>query len=163
RTHRPLTQLRSRSRLRLHLNPRAMPEPQSASPTPPAGSRMPAEWEPHAATWLAWPHQASDWPGKLAPIPWVSPATARPLPTRVAELTGRPVWRPTCHGKRVVLEGGSIDVNGAGLLLTTEECLLSDFQCRNPGMNRADYERVFADYLGVRTVLWLNRGIAGDD
>jgi agmatine deiminase len=63
----------------------------------------------------------------------------------------------------VVLEGGSIDVNGAGLLLTTEECLLSDVQCRNPGMSRADYERVFADYLGVKKTLWLNRGIAGDD
>jgi agmatine deiminase len=81
----------------------------------------------------------------------------------VADLTGRPVWRPECHGKRVVLEGGSIDVNGAGLLLTTEECLLSDIQCRNPGMSRADYERVFADYLGVTKTLWLNRGIAGDD
>jgi agmatine deiminase len=63
----------------------------------------------------------------------------------------------------VVLEGGSIDVNGSGLLLTTEECLLSEVQCRNPGMSRADYERVFADYLGVKSVLWLNRGIAGDD
>ena len=63
----------------------------------------------------------------------------------------------------MVLEGGSIDVNGRGLLLTTEECLLSDVQCRNPGMTRADYERVFAEYLGVRKVLWLNRGIVGDD
>ena len=67
------------------------------------------------------------------------------------------------HGRRVVLEGGSIDVNGAGLLLTTEECLLSDVQQRNPGLTRADYEQVFAEYLGVRKVLWLGRGIAGDD
>jgi agmatine deiminase len=67
------------------------------------------------------------------------------------------------NGRRIVLEGGSIEVNGQGLLLTTEECLLSDIQCRNPGMQRGDYERMFADYLGVKKVLWLNRGIAGDD
>jgi agmatine deiminase len=206
---------------------------------------MPAEWEAHASTWLAWPHQASDWPGKLAPIPWVYAEIVRHLhcrehvhilvndapkekaahrvltkagvdrdrvtfhrwttdrvwtrdsgptflvgrggqkglldwrfnawakydnwqnddrlPTRMARLTGLPTWRPTCHGRRVVLEGGSIEVNGTGLLLTTEECLLSNIQCRNPGMSRADYERVFADYLGVKKVLWLNHGIAGDD
>ena len=206
---------------------------------------MPAEWEPHVATWLAWPHQAADWPGKLAPIPWVYAEIVRHLhrrehvhilandpakekaarraltkagvdlarvafhrwptdrvwtrdsgptfllgpdgakglldwrfnawakydnwhkddqvPTRVAGLTGLPIWRPTCRGQRVVLEGGSIEVNGAGLLLATEECLLSDVQCRNPGMDRQDYELVFADYLGVKKVLWLNRGIAGDD
>jgi agmatine deiminase len=63
----------------------------------------------------------------------------------------------------VVLEGGSIDVNGQGLLLTTEECLLSKQQERNPGMSRADYEEVFARYLGVDKVIWLKRGIAGDD
>ena len=63
----------------------------------------------------------------------------------------------------MVLEGGSIDVNGHGLMLTTEECLLSTVQQRNPPMDRADYERVFADYLGVKKVLWLGRGIAGDD
>jgi agmatine deiminase len=63
----------------------------------------------------------------------------------------------------VVLEGGSIDVNGEGLLLTTEECLLSEVQARNPGMIRADYEAVFARSLGVRKTLWLGRGIAGDD
>jgi agmatine deiminase len=67
------------------------------------------------------------------------------------------------NGPRVVLEGGSIDVNGRGLLLTTEECLLSEVQQRNPGFTRADYEQVFAQYLGVRKVLWLGRGIAGDD
>lgn len=74
-----------------------------------------------------------------------------------------PCWRPELRGVRVVLEGGSIDVNGAGLLLTTEECLLSDVQQRNPGLSRADLERVFADYLGIRKTLWLNKGIAGDD
>jgi agmatine deiminase len=212
---------------------------------PPPGYRMPAEWEPHAATWLAWPHQASDWPGKLAAIPWVYAEIVRHLhrrehvhilvndatkeaaarrvltkagvdlgritfhqwptdrvwtrdsgptflvgpngerglldwrfnawakyadwrnddrvPARVADAAHLPVWQPTCHGRRVVLEGGSIEVNGRGLLLTTEECLLSDVQSRNPGMSREDYQRVFADYLGVKKVLWFNRGIAGDD
>ena len=62
-----------------------------------------------------------------------------------------------------MLEGGSIDVNGAGKLLTTEECLLSDVQARNPGLGRRDYERAFHDYLGIDEVIWLNRGIAGDD
>ena len=65
--------------------------------------------------------------------------------------------------RRVVLEGGSIDVNGAGLLLTTEECLLSEVQQRNPGVSREQLEQVFADFLGVDQVIWLNRGIAGDD
>ena len=64
---------------------------------------------------------------------------------------------------RVVLEGGSIDVNGEGTLLTTEECLLSKVQQRNPGFRREDYEQVFATYLGIRKVIWLGRGIAGDD
>jgi agmatine deiminase len=62
-----------------------------------------------------------------------------------------------------VLEGGSIDVDGQGLLLTTEECLLSPVQARNPGLTHADLERLFADYLGVKKVLWLGEGIAGDD
>jgi agmatine deiminase len=72
-------------------------------------------------------------------------------------------WRPEHRAKRVVLEGGSIDVNGAGLLLTTEECLLSKVQERNPGFTRKDYEKVLAKYLGVQKVLWLGRGIMGDD
>ena len=62
-----------------------------------------------------------------------------------------------------MLEGGSIDVNGAGKLLTTEECLLSDVQARNPGLGRRELERAFHDYLGIDEVIWLNRGIAGDD
>ena len=65
--------------------------------------------------------------------------------------------------QRVVLEGGSIDTNGAGVLLTTEECLLSDIQCRNPGMGRAEYELLFAETLGIHQTIWLGRGIAGDD
>jgi agmatine deiminase len=64
---------------------------------------------------------------------------------------------------RVVLEGGSIDVNGEGTLLTTEECLLSKIQQRNPGFRREDYEQVFATYLGVENVIWLGQGVAGDD
>ncbi len=63
----------------------------------------------------------------------------------------------------VVLEGGSIDVNGQGLMLTTEECLLSKVQQRNPGLTREDLEKIFSDYLGVEKVIWLGRGIAGDD
>ena len=65
--------------------------------------------------------------------------------------------------RRVVLEGGSIDVNGRGTLLTTEECLLSDVQQRNPGVGREQLEQLFADYLGIKKVIWLGRGIAGDD
>ena len=215
------------------------------SPKSPAGFRMPAEWEPHAATWIAWPHKAGDWPGKLAPIPWVYAEIVRLLhrtervnilvrdaakesiarrvltkagvdldrvtfrkwptdrvwtrdygptfvvgpakekafidwrftgwakypehknddavPGRVARATRLPNWRPTINGERVVLEGGCIDVSGDGLLLTTEECLLSNVQSRNPEMNEVDYERVFAEYLGIEKVLWLGRGIAGDD
>ncbi|MEZ6142704.1 MAG: agmatine deiminase family protein [Zavarzinella sp.] len=207
--------------------------------------RMPAEWEPHASTWIAWPHQASDWPGKMTPIPWVyaefvrllsqhelvnivvstatklatvesilAKAGADPaavklwhwptdrtwtrdsgpifvnnrnkervaldwkfnawakydnyqhdnrLPKKVAGAVGVTSLSPDFQGKPIVLEGGSIDVNGTGLLISTEECLLSDVQCRNPGMTRSDYEAVFAKYLGIRKVLWLGRGIAGDD
>lgn len=209
------------------------------------GLRMPAEWEPHRGTWLAWPHRRADWPGRFAPIPWVYAEIVRALtrheevnllvadadqktaarkvltraqadlarvrfhicptdrswvrdsgpifvvnpagewtaldwhfngwakypdwthddrvPAFVASVRGLPTLRPTCPGHRVVLEGGSIDVNGQGLMLTTEECLLSTIQQRNPPMDRADYERVFADYLGVKKVLWLGQGVAGDD
>ena len=205
---------------------------------------MPAEWEPHEATWLAWPHEKSDWPGKFAPIPWLYGEIVRHL-SRVervrilvqdreaeegvrkilkkchADLAAveffhhptdrswtrdycplfvqkKPVknageiaithWRfngwakyDNCRNDartpafiarklklervetRLVLEGGSIDVNGAGKLLTTEECLLSDVQARNPGLGRQGIERAFKDYLGVSEVIWLNRGIAGDD
>ncbi len=270
------------------------------------GYRMPAEWEPHAATWLAWPHFHGDWPGKFEPIPWVYAEIIRHLakhervelivqnaaaarqarrvleradafsasvrfhrwptnrvwlrdsgciflkhdPVGTAAL-GRPAgphawqlsphedhphehregyeftradrelkkagalapegplalkfrfngwakysnWRhddkigrlmiqaaiptlaaktaarmghphetvPTSGGKRIVLEGGSIDVNGAGTLLTTEECLLTKVQERNPHMTRVHYEKAFADYLGCTHTIWLGRGIVGDD
>jgi agmatine deiminase len=206
---------------------------------------MPAEWEPHDATWLAWPHAAGDWPGKFAPIPWVyaeivrnvargetvrllvndaaheararrvlaraAVRTARVEPhrfrtdrswmrdagpifvrrggeravarfrfdawakypdfrndARVAERAARSLGLPLLpvrhRGRDVVLEGGAIDVNGRGTLLTTEECLLDPaVQVRNPGFGRADYEEVLRDAMGARNVIWLGKGIAGDD
>ncbi|MBV8817731.1 MAG: agmatine deiminase family protein [Acidobacteriaceae bacterium] len=215
--------------------------------SPPAalGFRMPAEWEPHEATWLAWPHEITDWPGKFAPIPWVYGEVVRHLSrvekvrilvedgdvqqkarrvlqkcgaqmdavefwhvqtdrswTRdfcpifvrntngergvlnwrfngwakydnsqhddavtesVAPRLGGHMWTPKWHDRRVVLEGGSIDVNGAGTILTTEECLLSPIQARNPELTRQDIEAVFAQFLGAKHTLWLHHGIAGDD
>jgi agmatine deiminase len=258
---------------------------------------MPAEWEPHAATWLAWPHFHEDWPGKFEPIPWVYAEIIRNLSRhervelivrdaaeeklarktlkrahalnenvrfhrwatnrvwtrdsgcafvragakapsssfeelnagpeallhpkatsagrgqsararthvpplidfggagvlaradRLAAIKWRfnawakyPNWkhdekigslmasaagvqefRPMFGKNRVVLEGGSIDVNGSGSLLTTEECLLSRVQQRNPGMKKKDYEKIFAEYLGATNVIWLGSGIVGDD
>jgi len=214
------------------------------------GYRMPAEWEPHEATWLAWPHNPEDWPGKFQPIPWVyaeivrllaarervhilvddlkSEARARSIlaravanldqvsfhawptdrvwtrdsgpifvrnaegrvavtnwrfnawakyddwqlddqvPGRVTGLLGVPEWQPEIELKngakhRLVLEGGSIDTNGEGILLTTEECLLSEVQQRNPGVSREELDQAFHDYLGIDQVIWLGRGVAGDD
>ena len=204
------------------------------------GFRMPAEWEPHDATWIAWPHNREDWPGRFAPIPWVYAEIVRKLarvervrilvqnPT--AEAAARQIlrkaganleaveffhaptdrvwtrdycplfvknragevaltnWRFNAWAKYddwandaaipatlaaalklrawepgLVLEGGSIDVNGRGLLLTTEECLLSPVQARNPQLDRRQIEQALGDYLGVRGVIWLRNGIAGDD
>jgi agmatine deiminase len=216
--------------------------------------RMPAEWEPHEATWLAWPQNRSDWPGKFNAIPLVYAEIARHLaqvervevicrdatveraarrvlrhcavnldgvrfhhwPTNRAwlrdsgpifvRLNGQaaprtpllitnwgfnawakyPDWeldnalpgniarelslsavepQVNVAGRilNVILEGGSIDVNGCGTMLTTEECLLSAQQQRNPGLGRDHLEQVFAQYLGARKVIWLNRGIVGDD
>jgi len=210
-----------------------------------AGYRMPAEWEPHEATWIAWPHERADWPGKFAAIPWVyveivrqlalservrilvdSAAVSRrvrlllrkgsvdleqveffefptdrvwtrdygpifvtnpngevaqtdwqfnawakypnwqrddAIPAQIQQALGLRSWQPHKGKRRLVLEGGSIDVNGQGLLLTTEECLLDSVQARNPELARADLEKAFADYLCVAHVLWLGKGIAGDD
>ena len=207
--------------------------------------RMPAEWEPHAATWLGWPHELTDWPGKFAPIPWAfaeivrhlsrvervyllveSVAAEKPVrailkkaganldavdffrvptdrgwmrdsgPICVKNAEGEVAYNnfvfngwakysnhkkdaavvakanqklkkrlilPMHAGRRVVLEGGSIDVNGRGTLLTTEECLQSKVQERNPGFTKRDYEETFREYLGITKVLWLGNGIAGDD
>jgi agmatine deiminase len=81
----------------------------------------------------------------------------------MAKASGAPELHPESLGTRIVLEGGSIDVNGAGTILTTEECLLSKEQERNPHMARVHYEKAFADYLGAPHTIWLGRGILGDD
>ncbi len=210
-----------------------------------SGYRLPAEWERHEATWLGWPHNKSDWPGKFPPIPWVyaeivkrissgekarivvqsgeherqaravlkaanvDPSNVefyimktdrgwtrdsgpqfmkneggvaqvnfrfngwakypnykkdRRLPGFISRKLRLQSFMPEHNGRHVVLEGGSIDYNGAGTLLTTEECLLDDkTQVRNPGFTKGDYEMVFRDYLGIENVLWLGKGIAGDD
>jgi agmatine deiminase len=210
--------------------------------------RMPAEWEEHEATWLGWPHNLSDWPGRFAPIPWVYGDIVRKLaegeivrilvPSKVHETKARRVlervgaatgrveffrwptdrgWTrdfgPLCvrrehpepevavarfrftgwarypdhrkddlvperaakafdlqlrravhRGRPVVLEGGAIDVNGKGTILTTGECLLDPFvQVRNAGFKRADYEQVFLENLGATHAIWLGKGLAGDD
>jgi agmatine deiminase len=85
------------------------------------------------------------------------------IPQRVAELYDMPEIKPEIDGQRLVLEGGSIDTNGAGILLTTEECLLSEVQQRNPGVGREQLETAFQKYLGIDQVVWLHRGCAGDD
>jgi agmatine deiminase len=89
------------------------------------------------------------------------------LPGKFERWLGLRRWEPRVeqggHHVRVVMEGGAIDVNGRGTLLTTEECLLGEVQARNPGLDRAVLEQVLADYLGVRQVIWLGRGIDGDD
>jgi agmatine deiminase len=85
--------------------------------------------------------------------------------TAVASITGlgREEPRHPANGERIVLEGGGIDVNGDGLLLVTEEWLLSDVQIRNPGLTRTDYERIFATWLGIDQTIWLGEGCVGDD
>jgi agmatine deiminase len=197
---------------------------------------MPAEWEPHAATWLAWPHKRESWPGKFEPIPplyaqlvrtlaqfepvhilaggpavmaeanalvgdvanvtlhdiptndaWtrdhgptflVGPpgATAAlvdwgynawggkyppfdlddAVPEKIAAWSGRRLFKPG-----IILEGGAIDSNGCGTILTTEQCLLNPN--RNPQLCCTDMQRYLADYLGAKKVLWLGEGIEGDD
>jgi agmatine deiminase len=211
------------------------------------GRRMPAEWEPHDATWVGWPHHRPDWPDKFEPIPWVYAEIVRVLHTServeilchtpevredaiaacqahdvdlahcrfhlvpsdrvwlrdsgptgvmrgdgsieciawqfngwakydnyasdakiaraVAEIAGLPVTvaqRPDGEGP-LVLEGGGIETDGRGTMLVTEEWLLSDVQVRNPGMTREMYEQAFADYLGIRSTIWLGEGCVGDD
>ena len=207
------------------------------SETPAAlGYRMPAEWEPHAATWLSWPHNRATWPGQFEPIPgvwaqlvrtlapfepvhilaggeavmaearrlvgdvqgvtlhaiatndaWardhgpmflVGPPDAPPalvhwgynawggkyapidqdqrVPQRIADAIGYLRFEPG-----IILEGGAVDFNGRGTVLTTEQCLLN--KNRNPGLSRADVERRLADYCAARHVIWLGQGIVGDD
>lgn len=214
---------------------------------------MPAEWESMAATWMVWPHNRSDWPGKFEPVPYVYAEIVRHLsrvgrvelvvndeaherkaasvlkfanvlpartdsigfhrwptnrgwtrdsgpifvrrrggqraiinwrfnawakyknwqkdnllPLHIADVLQIPCLSPAFaadddNAHLVVLEGGSIDVDGQGTLLTTEECLLSSVQQRNPGMTRDDLEFVLGLFLGVKKVIWLDRGIVGDD
>ncbi len=205
---------------------------------------MPAEWETHAATWLAWPHHPTDWPGKLNTIRWVYTEIVRKIAlgetvhllvrskeegraaARYLERAGGDVaavefivhptnrgwmrdsgplfvrralrrkletaivqfhfnawakyadWQKDARvpetaarrlGKRlfdapVILEGGGIEVNGRGTLITTEECYLDpEIQVRNPGMDRAGFEAALRDCLGVRNIHWLAGGLAGDD
>ena len=209
---------------------------------------MPAEWEVHAATWLAWPHNRDDWPGKFDLIPPVFVEIARQLsltervrlivaneeqehavrrlldnggadlsqvdfyraptdrswtrdfvplfvrrPNEVAavkfcfdgwarydnhtrdEEAGRAVaawrgmtaWEPTAPDaggtRRVVLEGGAIDVDGEGTLLASDDCLLTGSHARNAWLGKAGTEKVLRDYLGVEKVVWVGAGVAGDD
>ena len=85
------------------------------------------------------------------------------LPVAISDFLKVERVQPFHKNKRIVLEGGSIDVNGKGTLLTTEECLLSKKQERNPGFESADYETLFEKYLGIQNVVWLDKGIVGDD
>jgi agmatine deiminase len=113
--------------------------------------------------------------GQLAVIDWRFNGWAKyanhrrddRLPARIARRLGLRAWEPTVEVNgtptRVVMEGGAIDVNGLGTLLTTEECLLGEVQARNPGLDRGGVEKVLSDHLGVTHVVWLGRGIAGDD
>ena len=208
--------------------------------------RIPAEWEEHEATWLGWPHNKEDWPGKFTPIPWVYTEIVRYISRdekvriiveskqhkekaervlKAADISSGNIefftlktnrgwtrdsgpifikepdnkisavnfkfngWAKYSNYKKdeklpdfiskkfrikkkvavfrnrhVVLEGGSIDTNGKGTLITTEECLIDDkVQVRNPGFTKNDYEEVFKEYLGISNVIWLGKGIAGDD
>lgn len=85
------------------------------------------------------------------------------VPSYVMEFTGHAGLIPHHKGQQVVLEGGGIEVDGAGSIIVTEEWLLSKQQVRNPGFTRADYEHIFAQYLGAENTIWLDRGIVGDD
>ena len=234
-----------------------MPQPKTADAAAPAklGWSMPAEWERHEATWLAWPHHEADWPGKMEAIRWVygemvrkiSPGesvrilvrhraeqtlaagclkragcdlkrvefvehptnrgwirdsgpifvrrklpkskTRNPRPEiaivhfhfnawakhddwqkdrKVPEMAARQLRKQLFHaefdGRLFVIEGGGIEVNGRGTLLTTEECYLHPkIQVRNSGLTRAQYDQTFAKYLGVKNVFWLRKGPDGDD
>ena len=86
------------------------------------------------------------------------------VPAKVAASLNLPLTQVMYKGKPVILEGGAIDVNGKGTLLTSEECLMHPtIQVRNPGFTKADYEEVFKEYLGITHVIWLGDGIEGDD
>jgi agmatine deiminase len=83
---------------------------------------------------------------------------------RAATLLGLSMFRPVWEGREVVLEGGAIDTNGTGSLLTTEECLLDQsVQVRNPGLGKKEMAEIFRMYLGISNIIWLGNGLAGDD
>jgi len=223
--------------------------PASATPAG-LGYAMPAEWEPHAATWLGWPHNASDWPGKFAVIPWIYGEMARKIsagenirliirhkkdelfarhvfksvgvdlrkikfvthptnrgwtrdtgpifvksetgdrksetaivhfhfngwakydnwrkdtkvPQAAAKLLGKKLFHAECDGKPFVIEGGGIELNGRGTLISTEECYLDPkIQVRNPGLGKKEIETTLKNYLGVKNIFWLAKGPKGDD
>lgn len=86
------------------------------------------------------------------------------VPARVSDFLNIPVTQVMYKGKPVIVEGGAIDTNGRGTLLTSEECLMHpDIQVRNPNFTKEDYEAVFKEYLGITNVIWLGDGIEGDD
>ena len=86
------------------------------------------------------------------------------VPSKVADFLKLPLEQVIYNGKPVVIEGGAIEVNGKGSLITSEECLLHPtIQVRNTGFTKADYEAVFNQYLGITNVIWLGNGIEGDD
>jgi len=86
------------------------------------------------------------------------------VPAKVGQFLQLPTTQVLYKGKPVIVEGGAIDSNGKGTLLTSEECLMHpDIQVRNPGFTKADYEAVFKEYLGITNVIWLGDGIEGDD
>ncbi len=213
------------------------------------GFSMPAEWEKHEATWLAWPHNPTDWPDKLDTIRWVygemvrriapgetirmlvnskkdgalarryldragadvervefivhptnrgwtrdtgplfvrrrsgrKTETAivhfhfnawakyadwkkdRRVPETAAKLLKKRLFEAQSNGREFVLEGGGIEVNGRGTLVTTEECYLdSEVQVRNPGLGRNEFEASLREHLGVTNIFWLGSGVGGDD
>jgi agmatine deiminase len=94
----------------------------------------------------------------------VKPEIAVAAPARLTHKDELKTQKSKLKDVRMVLEGGSIDVNGRGTILTTAECLLDcDTQPRNPGASREDVERAFAEYMGITKTIWLERGIVGDD
>jgi agmatine deiminase len=207
--------------------------------------KLPAEWSPHEATWIGWPYNKSDWPGKFSPIPYVYAEIVKyisrgekvrifvhskqhrlkaervlkdcdvsisnveffikktdrgwlrdsgpmfvkegnevvaldfkfnawakyddyklddKIPSFISEKLSLKRIVADHKGKQVVLEGGAIDSNGKGTLITTEECLLDEkVQMRNPGFSKQDYFEVFKTYFGISNVIWLGKGIVGDD
>ncbi|MFZ4541769.1 MAG: agmatine deiminase family protein [Rickettsiales bacterium] len=115
-----------------------------------------------------WVHDANN---ELVALDWKFTGWAKYKNHRLDDNVPEPVTRFTKHkrvvpmykGKPVVLEGGGIEVDGAGSVIVTEEWLLSDMQVRNPGLTREDYEAIFSQYLGAARTIWLESGIVGDD